>query len=116
MTPALSKIGTLLETLIRALVDSPDDVFLEEIEGIQTTVFQVRVARSDFGKIVGREGRTANAIRELLAAYGGKANRRYLFEPIDERMARRPDPVQPVLTHPDPVVARKHYGNTHSRG
>ena len=79
----LSDIGTLMKTLVRALVDRPDDVVVNEIEGTQATVLEVRVAKPDHGKLVGRKGRTANAIRELLADFGGKRNRRYMLEILE---------------------------------
>jgi len=79
----LSDIGTLMEALVRALVDRPDEVEINEIEGTQSTVLEVRVAKPDHGKLVGRRGRTANAIRELLADYGGKRNRRYMLEILE---------------------------------
>ncbi len=79
----LSDIGTLVLTLVRALVDRPEEVVVNEIEGSQATVLEVRVAKSDHGKLVGRRGRTANAVRELLTGYGGKRNRRYLLEIIE---------------------------------
>ncbi len=82
-TKELSDIGTLMKTLVRALVDRPDEVVVNEIEGTQATVIEVKVAKPDHGKLVGRKGRTANAIRELLADYGGKRNRRYMLEILE---------------------------------
>jgi len=79
----LSDVGIVLQALIRALVDRPDEVEISEIEGRQATVIEVRVAPADHGKIVGRRGRTANAIRELLMDFGGKRNRRYMLEILD---------------------------------
>lgn len=80
---ALSDIGTLMNTLVRALVDRPDDVEVNEIEGSQSTVIEVRVAKTDHGKLIGKKGRTANAIRELLVDLGGKRQRRYVLEILE---------------------------------
>jgi len=83
--PTLSDVGTLLLTIIQALVDHPDQVQIRELEGAQATVLEVQVAKSDHGKIVGRKGRTANAIREILCDLGGKRQRRYLLEILENR-------------------------------
>ncbi len=80
---ALSDVGTLLNALIRALVDRPDEVFVSEIEGSQATVIEVKVAKPDHGKLIGKKGRTANAIRELLVDLGGKRHRRYVLEILE---------------------------------
>jgi hypothetical protein len=80
---ALSDIGTLMTTLVRALVDRPEDVVVDEIEGTQATVIEVRVAKTDHGKLIGKKGRTANAIRELLVDLGGKRHRRYVLEILE---------------------------------
>lgn len=80
---ALSDIGTLLKTLVVALVDRPEAVEVHEIVGSQATVLEVKVAKPDHGKVIGRKGRTANAIRELLIDLGGKRNRRYVLEILE---------------------------------
>lgn len=73
----------LLELIARALVDRPEDVAVTEIEGEQTTVLELRVAREDLGKVIGKQGRTARAIRTLLAASGMKLRKRIVFEIIE---------------------------------
>jgi len=73
----------LLELIARALVDRPDDVVVRETEGEQTTVLELRVAREDLGKVIGKQGRTARAIRTILASAGMKLRKRIVFEIIE---------------------------------
>ena len=70
----------LLIQIVKALVDNPEQVQVNEIEGSQTTVLELKVAESDMGKVIGKHGRTANAIRTLLSAASGKAGKRYMLE------------------------------------
>jgi len=70
----------LLVQIVKALVDNPEQVQINAIEGSQTTVLELRVAESDMGKVIGKHGRTANAIRTLLSAASGKAGKRYMLE------------------------------------
>ena len=70
----------LLEMLAKALVDQPDDVEVREIEGEQTTVLELKVAKEDLGKVIGKQGRTARAMRALLAAAAGKSSKRSRLE------------------------------------
>lgn len=73
----------LLEMIARALVDSPDEVVVTEVEGEQTTVYELKVAREDLGKVIGKQGRTARAIRTLVASAGMKLRKRIVFEIIE---------------------------------
>ncbi len=73
----------LLIQIVKALVDNPEQVQVNEIESTQTVIFELRVAKSDMGKILGKHGRTANAIRVILSAASGKARRRYLLEIVE---------------------------------
>jgi len=73
----------LVSYIARALVDYPEQVKVVEIEGNQTTVFELTVAKGDLGKIIGKRGRTAHAIRVLLAAASGKAGKRYVLEIVE---------------------------------
>ncbi len=72
----------LIEKSAKVMVDSPDEVKVEEIEGEKTVVLELRVAKSDVGKIVGREGNHARAIRTILQAASGKYGKRYNIEII----------------------------------
>ena len=69
--------------IVQALVDNPEQVQVNEIEGSQTTVLELKVAESDMGKVIGKHGRTANAIRTLLSAASGKAGKRYMLEIVE---------------------------------
>lgn len=73
----------LVEMVCKALVDSPDDVRVTQIDGEQTTILELRVAQADLGKVIGKQGRTARAIRTILAAAGMKQRRRYNLEIIE---------------------------------
>ena len=73
----------LLVQIVKALVDNPEQVQINAIEGSQTTVLELRVAESDLGKVIGKQGRTANAIRVLLNGASGKAGKRYMLEIVD---------------------------------
>jgi len=73
----------LIEMIARALVDNPDQVSVTEIEGEQTTVLELRVAQTDLGKVIGKQGRTARAIRTLLGASGMKLRKRFVLEILE---------------------------------
>jgi len=73
----------LVEIIAKALVDNPEQVVVTEVEGEQTTVLELRVAPSDLGKVIGKQGRTARSIRTILAAAGMKLNRRFTLEILE---------------------------------
>jgi excinuclease ABC subunit C len=73
----------LVEMIAKALVDYPDQVEVREVEGEATTVLELRVAPSDLGKVIGREGRTARAIRTILGAAGMKLKKRFVLEILE---------------------------------
>jgi predicted RNA-binding protein YlqC (UPF0109 family) len=73
----------LLELIAKSLVDQPDEVEVKEIEGEQTTVLELKVAREDLGKVIGKQGRTARSIRTILASAGMKLQKRVVFEIIE---------------------------------
>lgn len=75
--------AALLTLLVQALVDRPDVVDIHPIASEQLTIFEVRVAPEDVRRIIGRKGRTADAIRELLSKLGGKVGRRYHLEILE---------------------------------
>jgi predicted RNA-binding protein YlqC (UPF0109 family) len=70
----------LLELIARSLVDRPEEVVVTETEDGETTVFELKVARADLGKVIGKQGRTARAIRTLVASAGTKLHKRIVFE------------------------------------
>lgn len=73
----------LLELIAKALVDLPEEVVVTEIEGEQTTVLELKVAREDLGKVIGKQGRTARSIRTVLAAAGMKLRKRVVLEILE---------------------------------
>ena len=73
----------LIERIAKALVDYPDEVSVEEIEGRQTLVIELRVAKEDFGKVIGKKGHTAVAIRTILNAVSAKEKRRAILEIVE---------------------------------
>ncbi len=73
----------LIEMIAKVLVDNPDEVSVNEVEGEQTTILELRVAQSDMGKIIGKQGRTAHAIRTLLGAMGMKLRKRFVLEILE---------------------------------
>jgi predicted RNA-binding protein YlqC (UPF0109 family) len=76
-------IKELIEEIAKALVDNPEQVVLTEVEGEQTTVLELRVAQTDLGKVIGKQGRTARAIRTLLGAAGMKLRKRFVLEILE---------------------------------
>jgi predicted RNA-binding protein YlqC (UPF0109 family) len=73
----------LVEMIAKALVDSPDEVAVNEVAGEQTTVLELKVAQSDLGKVIGKQGRTARAMRTLLGAAGMKLRKRFVLEILE---------------------------------
>jgi predicted RNA-binding protein YlqC (UPF0109 family) len=65
------------------LVDKPDEVSVTEIEGEQTSVIELKVAKDDLGKVIGKQGRTARAMRTILSASSTKLNKRSVLEIIE---------------------------------
>ena len=70
-------------SIAQALVDNPDDVSVNEIEGEQTSVIELRVAKDDLGKIIGKHGRTAQSIRTILSAASAKHKKRAVLEIVE---------------------------------
>ena len=74
---------TLIEFVAKSLVDQPDEIRIATHERDQATVIELEVAPDDLGKVIGRQGRTARAIRTILAAAGQKNRRRYILDIVD---------------------------------
>ncbi len=74
----------LVEMIARALVDNPDKVVVSQLKGEQTTILELKVAQEDLGKVIGKQGRTARAIRVILGAAGMKLKRRFNLEIIEK--------------------------------
>ena len=85
----------LVELIAKALVDQPDRVQVSQLEGEQTTILELKVAPEDLGKVIGKQGRTARAIRIILGAAGMKLKRRFNLEIIEKPWPRRPGQGRP---------------------
>lgn len=73
----------LIEFIAKSLVDHPEDVQVSEVEGEQTTVLELKVAQDDLGKVIGKQGRTARALRTILSAASTKAKKRTVLEILE---------------------------------
>ena len=73
----------LMEAIAKSLVDAPGEVFVEEYEDGDETVIELEVAEADLGRVIGRSGRVARALRTVLSAAGSKQNKRYALEIIE---------------------------------
>ena len=73
----------LVVFMAAALVDNPDEVTVHEVEGSQTAVFELTVHKDDLGKVIGKGGRTARAMRTILAAAGNRQNKRVILEILE---------------------------------
>ena len=73
----------LISTIAQALVDDPDSVEVREIEGDQNSLIELRVAKGDIGKVIGKDGRTAQSIRTILLAASTKVGRRVHLDIVD---------------------------------
>ncbi len=78
-----AQLKELVEYMSRALVDSPEQVEVSEVEGEQTTVIELKVAKEDLGKVIGKQGRTAQAMRTILGAVSTKLRKRSVLEIIE---------------------------------
>lgn len=76
-------VKDLVQEIAKALVDIPDQVSVNEVQGEQATILELRVAPGDLGKVIGKQGRTARSIRTLLGAVGMKFNRRFSLEILE---------------------------------
>ena len=73
----------LVEYLAKSLVDNPDAVVVTEVEGEQTSVLELKVAKEDLGKVIGKQGRTARAMRTILGAASTKMKKRAVLEILE---------------------------------
>ncbi|MDA8402770.1 MAG: KH domain-containing protein [Desulfobacteraceae bacterium] len=74
----------LITYIAKALVDNPEEVKVSEIVGDQTSVLELKVAKEDLGKVIGKQGRTARAMRTLLSASSAKIKKRTVLEIVEE--------------------------------
>lgn len=83
------KDSELIMVMAQSLVDIPEKVSVSKIEADQSTVFELKVDKSDVGKIIGKKGRTAEAMRTILSAAGAKYNRRLVLEILEPKYANK---------------------------
>ncbi len=83
MADEKSELRELIDYVARALVDIPEDVEVREVVGEQTTVIELKVAKEDLGKVIGKQGRTARSMRTLLNAAATKLKKRAVLEIIE---------------------------------
>ncbi len=76
-------VKELVEFMAKSLVDEPDQVKVNEVSGEQTTVIELRVAKDDLGKVIGKQGRTARSMRTILSAASTKLNKRSVLEIVE---------------------------------
>ena len=79
------EVRELVEELVKAMVDRPDEVSVSEVQGTHSCVLELVVAREDIGKVIGKRGVHADAIRRLVNAIGGKKKTRYVLEIIEDK-------------------------------
>jgi len=77
-------VKELIELIAKSLVDNPDNVEVSQLEGEQSSIIELKVAPNDIGKVIGKQGRTAQAIRIILGAAGMKLKKRFNFEIIEK--------------------------------
>jgi len=78
-------VKELVELIAKALVDNPDKVQVSQLDGEQSSIIELKVAQEDLGKIIGKQGRTAQAIRVILGAAGMKLKKRFNLELIEKK-------------------------------
>lgn len=83
MTERSENVQALVEQVAKVLVDAPEEVVVEPIDEDGVTVVELTVAENDMGRVIGRQGRTARALRALVSAAGIRANRRYSLEILE---------------------------------
>ncbi len=76
-------MNELITYVVRFLVDHPEEVEVKEIEGAQTRVLELRVAKTDMGKVIGKQGRTARALRTILNAASARLDKRVVLEILE---------------------------------
>lgn len=76
-------IKLLIEEMAKSLVDQPEEVAVAEVDGERTTVYELRVATSDLGKVIGKQGKTARAMRTIISAAGTKLGKRCVLEILE---------------------------------
>ncbi len=79
----MSQLREFVEFMAKSIVDNPEEVQVTEVAGEKTTVIELRVASEDLGKVIGKQGRTAKAIRSILNAAAAKMKKRAVLEILE---------------------------------
>ncbi len=79
----MSQLGEFVEFMAKSIVDNPEEVKVTEVAGEKTMVIELRVAQEDLGKVIGKQGRTAKAIRSILSAAAAKMKKRAVLEILE---------------------------------
>jgi predicted RNA-binding protein YlqC (UPF0109 family) len=77
-------VKELVEFIVKSLVDNPDSVRIEEVEGEKASIIELHVDNSDLGKVIGKQGRTAKAVRTILNAAGVKSGKKVVLEILED--------------------------------
>jgi predicted RNA-binding protein YlqC (UPF0109 family) len=77
------ELKELVERIVKALVDHPENVVVKEIAGEKSIIYEIRVGEGDFGKVIGKEGRTAKAMRTIITAAAMKHGKRTVLEIVE---------------------------------
>ena len=94
----------LIEMIAKALVDNPDNVQVSQIDGEQSSIIELKVAQEDIGKVIGKQGRTAQAIRIILGAAGMKLKKRFNLEILEKGERPHPWPKPEPKPEPEPEL------------
>ena len=73
----------MIKRIVQSLVDNPEQVEVSEVESDRTLILEIRLAKADIGKVIGKQGRTAQAIRTILKAASGKEKKHIIFEILE---------------------------------
>ena len=87
---------TLLESIVKALVDFPEQVDIREVDGERVLVFEIRLNADDIRKVIGKQGRTITSIRTIMNGIASKAGKRLMLEIIEPLHRAQPAPASPV--------------------
>jgi hypothetical protein len=82
-----AKVQTMIEQVVKSIVDDPEQVSVTLVEEPGETVLELEVAARDMGKVIGKQGRTVRAMRNLLSAAGARSNKRFALEIIEDEIA-----------------------------
>ncbi len=85
-----------VEYVVKALVDYPDQVDVREVEGERTTVYELRLAKTDIGKVIGKQGRTIQSLRTLVNGASAKQGKRSMVEIIEDKPYEKPSQEAPA--------------------